>query len=389
MRKAAKRWVISLIIVAGLILPQQGAGVGHIVVYASDTSSAGAPPPSTTATLNGSSTQAFGTNTYVLFSDVVAGTHTVEVATASGGYLPRESPDTPNAVNDPDSDYGTPRSITVPNNETVSRTFRFDPSINISATVRDTWTMDRLNGAAVEFTVNSGPNSGVKYTEYPWEANYASNWISDHAGNFPTNTILYVDDYDIKITCSGYQTYTASNVIANASAGDELDLGELFLVPNDSNTNQIDDLWEALYFGTGSNVVCEEDADADGVCNRDEYIAGTDPTNALSMLHLSHAFTNNAIELLWDTEPHRTYRLVGTTDLCTGTWVQVAGPWEASTNQTDMSWAETNMHLSWQSCYRVEVVPCTWTGTNQVLINTNWPTGGSGGGGTTNLPPLP
>jgi hypothetical protein len=51
-----------------------------------------------------------------------------------------------------------------------------------------------------------------------------------------------------------------------------------------------------------------------------------------------------------------------------------------------MSWVETNLHLSWNSNYRIEVVPCDWQGTNQVLINTNGWGGGSGG---TNGPPTP
>jgi len=53
-----------------------------------------------------------------------------------------------------------------------------------------------------------------------------------------------------------------------------------------------------------------------------------------------------------------------------------------------MTWAETNLDLSWSSSYRIEVVPCTWQGTNYVLVNTNgWKGGGSGS--TNGLPPLP
>lgn len=388
MKQTAKRWVYFLLTGAGLGLPQHGAGAGHIVIYAHDANSSGAPPPSTTATLDGNSTLPFGTNSYVLFSDVATGTHTVEVVTATSGYLPRESPDTPDAVEDPDSSYGNPRRLVVIDDESTMSHFSFDPTITVSATVRDAWTMDRLEGAAIEFTVSSGPNIGLEYTEFPWEATYASNWISDVSGAFPSNTILYLDDYDMEITCAGYQPYAGSNVLSNASVGEAFNLEEIFLVPIDSNTNQIDDLWETIYFGESSYVTCEADADGDGVCNRNEYVAGTDPTNALSMLELSHSISSNTLELTWNTEPDRTYRIIGTTDISTGTWVQVAGPWEATSNQTEMSWVETNMNLSWQSSYRVDVVPCTWTGTNQVLIRTNdMPT--LGGGSWTNGPPMP
>ncbi|MFA7256943.1 MAG: hypothetical protein WC047_05155, partial [Kiritimatiellales bacterium] len=106
-----------------------------------------------------------------------------------------------------------------------------------------------------------------------------------------------------------------------------------------------------------------------------------------SFLGATYAFSSNTLVLTWNTESWRTYRISGNTQLVTGEWVQVAGSWEATNGQTEMSWTETNLDLSWNSNYRVDVMPCTWQGTNQVLVNTNSPYSGDGGG--TNLPPLP
>jgi len=122
--------------------------------------------------------------------------------------------------------------------------------------------------------------------------------------------------------------------------------------------------------------------------NRAEYVAGTDPTNELSVLNMISLLSSTGLELKWNTESWRTYRISGTTHIATGEWVQVAGSWEATNGQPDMIWMETNLDLSWNSNYRVDVMPCTWQGTNQTLINTNYPFSGGGEGGT-NLPPLP
>jgi hypothetical protein len=180
----------------------------------------------------------------------------------------------------------------------------------------------------------------------------------------------------------------SNNVISNASPGGVFELDDLFLLPVDVNTNQIADTWETLYFGSGSTVQADVDADGDGVNNRSEYIAGTDPTNAMSFLNLTYTFSTNGLDLSWNTESWRTYCVVGSTQLTTGEWVQVAGSWEATNGPAEMSWTETNLDLSWNSNYRIQVMPSTWQGTNQVLVNTNSPYGGGSGGGT-NLPPLP
>lgn len=381
--------VFFLLTAFGLFTQQTARGSGHILVYALDTSVLQTPPPSTTATLVNNSTLSFSTNPTVLFPNISSGTYTVEVATAANGFLLRESPDDPDAINDPESPYGNPQKIQVSDDSTAALCFNYDPVITATGTIRDAWTMDRLEGASIEFMFQ-GSTSTISICKYPWLASYASNWTSRADGSFPSNTILYFEDsYDLKISMAGYETFVSNNIITNTSPGDAFDLGNIYLTPVDSNTNLIDDIWETIYFN--GSVSATADPDGDGICNRDEYIAGTDPTSASSVLGMTHSISNDTMTLTWDTEVDRTYCIRGTTDLGTGTWLQVAGPWEATNGQTSMSWAETNMHLSWQSSYQIAVVPCDWTGTNHILIRTNdWPTGGSGNGSYTNgLPPLP
>jgi PKD repeat protein len=56
------------------------------------------------------------------------------------------------------------------------------------------------------------------------------------------------------------------------------------LVIADRDTDGLPDSWEANYFGNPTNAIPITDVDGDGMVNRDEYLAGTDPTNALSVL---------------------------------------------------------------------------------------------------------
>ena len=356
---------------------------GVIQVFAYDSSSAASPPPSATATLDGIEDLSYGTNQMVAFSGYYEeGMHTVEVATASNGYLPRQSPTDPNAVNDPDSDYGNPRRVSISEAEsTPYAVFLFDPVVTATGVVRDGWTMERLAEVDIEF-IWEGPAGSIVKRKYPSNASYATHWVTDAAGGFPADTILYVHDYDLSLEKTGYESLYSSNVIANAAAGDSFDFGTLYLYPVDANTNQISDAWETAFFG--SSVLADADADGDGMSNMDEYVAGTDPTNGYHHLWLEAIPATNGLALAWYTEPDRTYCVSGTTNLYSNDWVQVGGPWEATSNQSEMVWVETNLDLSWNSNYRIDVVPCSWMGTNSVLINTNQPY--SSGGGTNTWP---
>jgi len=393
---ATKARRVVFMIGAALLFPPAGFSddvAAGIMVFACDTSMEITIPPSTTACLNGADTLAFGTNGLVTFAGYLEeGTHSIEVTTAATGYLLRQSPSDPNAINDPYSDYGNPRYVEISTATNFTAIgYQFDPFVTASAVVRDAWTMERLENTAIEFIFEGTTGAEITKAKYPSTAVYASNWVSNVAGDFPTNTIMYLHDYAIRLTRPGYESFRENDVITNASPGDAFDLGTFFLQPVDTNNNLIGDEWETLYFGSGSNVEADADADHDGMSNRDEYVAGTNPTNQQSYLWLMPISSSNRLELAWYTKPDRTYRISGTPHLCSDEWVQVGGPWEATNGQTEMVWTEANLNLSWNSNYRVEVVPCWHSNTNQILVNTNRPYHSGGGTNTWDggLPPLP
>lgn len=100
----------------------------------------------------------------------------------------------------------------------------------------------------------------------------------------------------------------------------------------DSNTNGIPDDWELEYFGSITGAVASADSDADGMNNLQEYIAGTDPTNAASVLCVTHAACENGasespqVVLQWESVPGRTYAIDEATDLTVTNraWTSVA-----------------------------------------------------------------
>jgi hypothetical protein len=90
-----------------------------------------------------------------------------------------------------------------------------------------------------------------------------------------------------------------------------------FEVSGDLDHDGISDRWELRYF-EGTNITdggVAEDADDDRFRDLWEYIAGTDPTNALSFLALRGDATPEGIRLQWPSAADRTYALYWTTSL--------------------------------------------------------------------------
>jgi hypothetical protein len=80
------------------------------------------------------------------------------------------------------------------------------------------------------------------------------------------------------------------------------------------------DVWEVQYgFNTNNAADALLDFDGDGMINRDEYIAGTDPTNPLSLLKLTVTTTNSAV-LEFVAQSNITYTIQYRTNLSINVW---------------------------------------------------------------------
>lgn len=96
------------------------------------------------------------------------------------------------------------------------------------------------------------------------------------------------------------------------------------LSPQDTNANGIPDYWETLY-GISDPV---GDDDSDGVKNRSEYVAGTNPTNAASILRITSASRNadGSCTLSWQSVGGVRYRVLFRDGDPAGTFTEIDRP---------------------------------------------------------------
>ncbi|MCW5556719.1 MAG: fibronectin type III domain-containing protein [Verrucomicrobiae bacterium] len=85
----------------------------------------------------------------------------------------------------------------------------------------------------------------------------------------------------------------------------------------DDNADGLPDDWQKLYFGADPALwpAPGADTDGDGADNRTEFLAGTDPTSASSVLKVRLVGTPQGVLLEWDTRPGAVYQIQGSTDL--------------------------------------------------------------------------
>jgi uncharacterized repeat protein (TIGR02543 family) len=91
----------------------------------------------------------------------------------------------------------------------------------------------------------------------------------------------------------------------------------------DGDGDGMPDGWEIYYFGT-TNALPNSDDDTDSMPNLDEYTAGTDPTNSLSLLAFSaSSITNSHPAMGWNSVSGRLYTIEHTSNYWTGGWMTV------------------------------------------------------------------
>lgn len=93
----------------------------------------------------------------------------------------------------------------------------------------------------------------------------------------------------------------------------------------DMNFDGLPDDWQRAFFGnnSGSWPSALADTDGDGFDNRTEFLAGTNPASALSVLRLNIDGTEQGWRVGWNTTPGLVYRLQSSTDF--DNWSDVGG----------------------------------------------------------------
>jgi hypothetical protein len=122
-----------------------------------------------------------------------------------------------------------------------------------------------------------------------------------------------------------YVTPPAQTNTLGSSTNDLVFTG-LYTFP-DANHNGISDLWEQQFLGAANpGYTGLGDSDGDGASDLAEWLAGTDPGNAASVLKLSlpEVLPNGTVHFTWPTVAGRSYRLEVSTNLTA--WQPVTAP---------------------------------------------------------------
>lgn len=88
----------------------------------------------------------------------------------------------------------------------------------------------------------------------------------------------------------------------------------------DTDGNGLPDWWEQQYFGHLTGTDPSADPDHDGESNLAEFLAGTNPTNAASVLKLNtvSSVSANSVKFQWPSATGRYYRVLRSTNLVAG-----------------------------------------------------------------------
>jgi outer membrane protein assembly factor BamB len=125
----------------------------------------------------------------------------------------------------------------------------------------------------------------------------------------------------------------------------------------DANRNGIEDSWEEKYCGGTNACIADADSDGDGLINRAEYIAGTDPTNARSCFVVRSVFSNRNVLVTFPALSAtgigyegmtRHYRIESARNIFSANWLPVPNYTNIVGTDSNITFVETNPLLGKQ-----------------------------------------
>ncbi|MBK7998625.1 MAG: immunoglobulin domain-containing protein [Verrucomicrobia bacterium] len=199
---------------------------------------------------------------------------------------------------------------------------------------------------SVEVTGNPMPFA------YSWRRNLGSIVVNTNSGPYKTNFVTLNTETALLRLTNGMQSsnfvmrivvYNDANKAPGATATFNVTVLE------DTDRDGIPDSVEnALGLDTNNVADAAGDLDLDGMSNRAEYIAGTDPANNQSYLKIEQSVTPGSSSVQFGGISNRTYTVQFTDSLNANTWSSLADLSARSTNFTqqlaDPSWTTNRFY---------------------------------------------
>jgi hypothetical protein len=187
-----------------------------------------------------------------------------------------------------------------------------------------------------DFSLSVGVTGNPKRFAYSWRRNIGSVVINTNSGNYSTNFVTLNSVNSLLLLTNNI---LSSNFImrivvyndANIAPGATTTFNITVLA--DADRDGIPDVVE-LGLGLDTNNVADAagDLDNDGMSNRAEFLAGTDPTNNLSYLKLDASVAAGSSTIQFAAVSNRTYSVQYTDALGTAPWTKLADVTARSTN---------------------------------------------------------
>ena len=166
-----------------------------------------------------------------------------------------------------------------------------------------------LEGGTAVFAVQTSGSLPMTYTWRKNNAPIANQVLQSLTANYGIGQVQRSD--------AGRYTVSVSNLGGSAPTSATATLTVLA----DFDRDGMADLWEAAYgFDTNSVADARRDGDGDRMINEHEYIAGTDPTQASSVLQLNQPLAGNPLVLTFQAVSNRSYTVQYRENLEMGSW---------------------------------------------------------------------
>jgi uncharacterized repeat protein (TIGR01451 family) len=184
------------------------------------------------------------------------------------------------------------------------------PTLVITSPAENSYTTNSTATVAGTCTANSGVSAVTVNSVAASTANGYSNWTAVVSGlGVGTNTLIAI------AADSAVPANTSTNFIHIIYAAGSFD----------GNGDGLPDVWQIQYFGC---VGCPQaapgsDADGDGFSNLQEYLAGTDPTNASSALRITAITRVGADTRVYFTSVGGKYYSLQRCDSMGGAWTDI------------------------------------------------------------------